>query len=169
MAAVLTAANAVANWWSSSSWLDKLDMAMTIIGVIPGIDVVSDAYFLGRALIDVAQGKGDWGDVAMAAKRYARTDECFGIPQYSSARIERSRSKTSWRIHRPEATRSSIARRAAARFRIPRRWASRTVEGVQRVSTPRIRAKSMATRSSMRRVHFRASASAIASASPRPT
>jgi hypothetical protein len=33
-------------------------MAMTIIGFIPGIDVISDAYFLGRAPTDVAQGKG---------------------------------------------------------------------------------------------------------------
>jgi hypothetical protein len=47
-------------------------MAMTVIGFIPGVDVISDAYFLGRALTDVAQGTGDWGDVALAVVGLAR-------------------------------------------------------------------------------------------------
>ncbi len=66
-AAVNTAAAAVGDWWASSSLLDKLDVAMTIVGFIPGLDVVSDAYFLGRAIVDVVQGKGSWTDVAMTA------------------------------------------------------------------------------------------------------
>src|SRR3989442_13492005 len=35
--------------------------------VHPPVSSISDAYFLGRALINVAQGMGDWTDVAMAA------------------------------------------------------------------------------------------------------
>jgi RHS repeat-associated protein len=65
--AVGAAADAVGDWWASSSIWDKLDMAMTIVGFIPGLDVVSDAYFLGRAIVDVIQGKGSWADVAMNA------------------------------------------------------------------------------------------------------
>jgi RHS repeat-associated protein len=69
--ALAAAGTAVSNWWSSSSWLDKIDMAMTILGFIPGVDVISDAYFLGRAIIDVAQGKGSWAEVAFAAAMVA--------------------------------------------------------------------------------------------------
>jgi hypothetical protein len=65
--AVHGAAAAVGDWWASSSIWDKLDMAMTIVGFIPGLDVVSDAYFLGKAILDVVQGRGSWADVAMNA------------------------------------------------------------------------------------------------------
>jgi len=65
--AVSSAASAVGDWWASSSLLDKVDMAMTIVGFVPGLDVVSDAYFLGRAVVDVIQGRGSWQDVAMNA------------------------------------------------------------------------------------------------------
>jgi RHS repeat-associated protein len=64
--AIASAGAAVGDWWSSSVW-DKLDMAMTVLGFVPGLDVISDAYFLGRALIDVVQGGGSWADVAMNA------------------------------------------------------------------------------------------------------
>ena len=47
--------------------LDVLDGVMTILGFIPGLDVISDAYFLGRALLDVALGKGSWADVTINA------------------------------------------------------------------------------------------------------
>ncbi len=47
--AIGSASAAVGDWWASSSIWDKLDMAMTIVGFIPGLDVVSDAYFLGRS------------------------------------------------------------------------------------------------------------------------
>jgi len=65
--AVSSAAAAVGDWWSSSSIWDKLDAAMTIVGFIPGLDVISDAYFLGKAIVDVVQGRGSWADVAMNA------------------------------------------------------------------------------------------------------
>ncbi len=56
-------------------------MAMTIIGFIPGIDVISDAYFLGRALIDVAQRKGSWtGALPIVNGEYRKTSlvaKCF--------------------------------------------------------------------------------------------
>jgi len=42
-------------------------MIMTVVGFIPGLDVISDAYFLGRAILDVVQGRGSWADVAMNA------------------------------------------------------------------------------------------------------
>ncbi|OGS50447.1 MAG: hypothetical protein A3K65_08695 [Euryarchaeota archaeon RBG_16_68_12] len=47
--------------------LDVLDGVMTILGFIPGLDVISEAYFLGRALLDVALGKGSWADVLVNA------------------------------------------------------------------------------------------------------
>jgi len=65
--AVSSAAAAVGDWWSSSSIWDKIDAAVTIVGFIPGVDVISDAYFLGRAIVDVLQGRGSWADVAMNA------------------------------------------------------------------------------------------------------
>ena len=65
--AVSSAAAAVGDWWASSSIWDKIDMAMTVIGFVPGLDVVSDAYFLGKAIVDVVQGRGSWADVAMNA------------------------------------------------------------------------------------------------------
>jgi len=62
-----------------------------------------------------------------------------------------------------------MARPAAFRSKISRRCASNTTDVVQRVSIPRILARSMATRSSIRIGVFNASARAMASASPRPT
>ena len=41
-------------------------MAMTVVGFIPELDVISDAYFLGRAVVDVLQGRGSRADVAMS-------------------------------------------------------------------------------------------------------
>jgi hypothetical protein len=64
---VQQAAAAVGDWWASSSIWDKLDMAMTIVGFIPGLDVARDAFFLGWAIVDVLQGRGSWADVAMNA------------------------------------------------------------------------------------------------------
>jgi len=52
--AVSSAAAAVGNWWASSSIWDKIDMAMTVIGFVPGLDVVS--------------GRGSWQDVGMNAR-----------------------------------------------------------------------------------------------------
>jgi len=66
-AGLSTLGAAVGDWWASSSIWDKIDAAVTIVGFIPGVDVISDAYFLGRAIVDVIQGRGSWADVAMNA------------------------------------------------------------------------------------------------------
>jgi hypothetical protein len=66
--AVLGAAlNAVGQALSKINPLDLLDSVMMVVGFIPGLDIISDAYSLLRAVIDVASGKGTWADVAMAA------------------------------------------------------------------------------------------------------
>jgi RHS repeat-associated protein len=46
--AVGAAADAVGDWWACSSTWDKPDMAMNILGFIPGLDVVSDASLISR-------------------------------------------------------------------------------------------------------------------------
>lgn len=58
-------AAAVGDWWAPSSLVDKIDAAMTGLGFIPGLDVISDAYFLGRAIVDVVQERGWSEEVAM--------------------------------------------------------------------------------------------------------
>ena len=68
-----SAAAAVGDWWASSSIWDKIDAAKTVIGFIPGLDVISDAYFVGKAIVDVLQGRGSWADVAMNAASLSRS------------------------------------------------------------------------------------------------
>jgi hypothetical protein len=66
--AVLGAAlNAVGQALSKINPLDLLDSVMMVVGFIPGLDIISDAYSMLRAVVDVAMGKGTWADVAMAA------------------------------------------------------------------------------------------------------
>jgi hypothetical protein len=66
-AALGAALNAVGQALSKINPLDLLDGIMTVIGFIPGLDIISDAYSMLRAVVDVAMGKGTWADVAMAA------------------------------------------------------------------------------------------------------
>ncbi|MBI4415701.1 MAG: hypothetical protein HY557_01795 [Euryarchaeota archaeon] len=49
--------------------LDLLDAAMTVVGFIPGLDIISDVYFLGHRIIDANPGKGlnEWPDLATNA------------------------------------------------------------------------------------------------------
>jgi len=65
--AVGAALNAVGQALSKINPLDLLDAVMMVVGFIPGLDIISDAYSLMRSVIDVALGKATWADVAMAA------------------------------------------------------------------------------------------------------